>query len=164
MAVIDIIILILLLLAVIKGLKDGLIRQAGGIAGLFIGIILAGRFSALLAGWLGQWINASENIVKIIAFVLIIIATCLCMHLLGKLLEKIIQLATLGWVNRILGMVLSIATTVLLIGVLLSLIEYVNDTWFTLVPKEALDGSKGVQIITSITDSVFPYIKELFKI
>ena len=31
MAVIDIIILILLLLAVIKGLKDGLIRQAGGI-------------------------------------------------------------------------------------------------------------------------------------
>ena len=155
MAVIDIIILILLLLAVIKGLKDGLIRQAGGIAGLFIGIILAGRFSALLAGWLGQWINASENIVKIIA---------LCMHLLGKLLEKIIQLATLGWVNRILGMVLSIATTVLLIGVLLSLIEYVNDTWFTLVPKEALEGSKGVQIITSITDSVFPYIKELFKI
>ena len=142
MAVIDIIILVLLLLAVIKGLKDGLIRQAGGIAGLFIGI----------------------NIVKIIAFVLIIIATCLCMHLLGKLLEKIIQLATLGWVNRILGMVLSIATTVLLIGVLLSLIEYVNDTWFTLVPKEALEGSKGVQIITSITDSVFPYIKELFKI
>ena len=144
MTVIDIIILVLLLLAVIKGLKDGLIRQAGGIAGLFIGIILAGRFSALLAGWLGQWINASENIVKIIAFVLIIIATCLCMHLLGKLLEKIIQLAT--------------------IGVLLSLIEYVNDTWFTLVPKDALESSKGVQIITSITDSVFPYIKELFKI
>ena len=86
------------------------------------------------------------------------------MHLLGKLLEKIIQLATLGWVNRILGMVLSIATTVLLIGVLLSLIEYVNDTWFTLVPKDALESSKGVQIITSITDSVFPYIKELFKI
>ena len=162
MAVIDIIILILLLLAVIKGLKDGLIRQAGGIAGLFIGVILAGRFSALLAGWLGQWINASENIVKIIAFVLIIIATCLCMHLLGKLLEKII--ATLGWVNRILGMVLSIATTVLLIGVLLSLIEYVNDTWFTLVPKDTLAESKGVQIITSITDSVFPYIKDLFKI
>ena len=86
------------------------------------------------------------------------------MHLLGKLLEKIIQLATLGWVNRILGMVLSIATTVLLIGVLLSLIEYVNDTWFTLVPKDTLAESKGVQIITSITDSVFPYIKDLFKI
>ena len=72
MAVIDIIILVLLALAVIKGLKDGLIRQIGGIAGLFIGIILAGRFSSLLADWLGQWVNASENIVKIIAFILII--------------------------------------------------------------------------------------------
>ena len=164
MAVIDIIILVLLALAVIKGLKDGLIRQIGGIAGLFIGIILAGRFSSLLADWLGQWVNASENIVKIIAFILIIIATCLCMHLLGKLLEKIIQLATLGWVNRILGMVLSIATAVLLIGVLLSLIEYVNETWFTLIPADTLAEAKSVQIITSITDSVFPYTKELFKI
>ncbi|HIZ86512.1 MAG TPA: CvpA family protein [Candidatus Coprenecus stercoravium] len=164
MTVIDIIILILLALAIFKGLKDGLVRQVGGIAGLFLGIFLAGRFSALVASWLNQWINVPENIVKIISFVLIIIAVCICMSLLGRLLEKIIKITTLGWVNRILGMLLSITTTVLLIGVLLSLIDYVNSTWFTLIPSDQLNASKSVQIITSISDAAFPYIKQLFSL
>ncbi len=164
MQIIDIVILVLVALAIVKGLIDGLIRQVGGIAGLFVGIILAGRFSALLASWLHQWISASENIVKILSFVLIIIATCLLMHLVGKLLEKIVTITTLGWLNRLLGAVLSVFGVVLLIGVLLSLIEYVNESWFIIIPKEMIAQSKGVQIVTSITDVVFPYIKEIFSI
>ncbi len=164
MQIIDIVILVLIALAVVKGLIDGLIRQVGGIAGLFAGIILAGRFSALLASWLNQWVNASENIVKTLSFILIIIATCLVMHLIGKLLEKIVTITTLGWLNRLLGAVLSVFGAVLLIGVLLSLIEYVNTSWFVIVPQDVIAQSKGVQIITDVTDVVFPYIKEIFSI
>ena len=57
MTVIDIIILVLLALAVFKGIKDGLVRQVGGIAGLILGNFLAGRFSAIMAGWLHLWID-----------------------------------------------------------------------------------------------------------
>lgn len=164
MNIIDIIILVLIVLAAIKGLSDGLIRQVGGILGLFLGIFLAGRFSSRLADWLHQWVNAPENIVKIISFVLIIIAVCICMHLLGRLLEKIINLVTLGWINRILGMLLSVFTAVLLIGVFISLIYYVNDTWFTLIRPSTLEASKGVTVISGISDAIFPYIKTLFTI
>lgn len=164
MNIIDIIILVLVALAVAKGLKDGLVRQAGGIAGLFLGIFLAGRFSSRLAVWLHQWVNAPENIVKIISFIIIIIGVCICMGLLGRLLEKIIRLVTFGWVNRILGMALSVFTAVLIMGVLLSVINYVNETWFVLVPSDIMSSSKGVKIISSISDTVFPYIKNLFSI
>lgn len=164
MSVIDIIILVLLALAIIKGLKDGLVRQVGGIAGLFLGIFLAGRFSALMSGWLHSAIpSLSENVVKVISFLIIVIAVCICMALLGRLLEKIIKITTLGWVNRLLGVLLSVFTVVLLTGVLISLIEYVNDTWFTLVPPARLAESKGVQIISAISDAVFPYLRELFR-
>ncbi len=164
MGIIDIVILILVCLAVIKGLKDGLIKQIGGIVGLFVGIILAGRFSALLASWLHQWINASENIVKILSFAIIIIGVCLCMQLVGKLLEKVVQITTLGWANKLLGVVLSVFGVILLIGVVLSLIQYVNSTWFTIIPQDVIAQSKGVQLVTSVTDVVFPYIKEIFQI
>ncbi len=163
MSIIDIIILVLIALAIFKGLKDGLIKQVGGIAGLFVGIILAGRFSALLSQYLHQWINASENIVKIISFILIIVATCFLMHLLGLLLEKIITITTLGWINKLGGVLLSVFGVVLLIGVLLSLIEYINTSWFHLIPDEAIRQSECVKIITSVTDVVFPYIKQLFS-
>lgn len=163
MTVIDIIILILLALAVFKGIKDGLVRQVGGIAGLILGIFLAGRFSSLLSGWLHQWLDASENVVKAISFAVIIILVCLCMYFLGRLLEKIIKITTLGWINRLLGVVLSVCTVVLLIGAVISLIEYVNTTWFVIVPPERMAESKSVQIISSITDAVFPYLKQLFN-
>lgn len=163
MTVIDIIIIVLLALAVFKGIKDGLVRQVGGIAGLILGIFLAGRFSAFLAGWMHQWIDASESAVKAVSFAVIIIVVCLCMYLLGRLLEKIIKITTLGWINRLLGVVLSICTVVLLIGAVISLIEYINSTWFVLVPQEQLAKSKSIQIISSVTDAVFPYLKQLFN-
>ena len=163
MTVIDIIILVLLALAVFKGIKDGLVRQVGGIAGLILGIFLAGRFSAMLAEWLHQWLNASENVVKAVSFAAIIIIVCLCMYLLGRLLEKIIKITTLGWINRLLGVLLSVCTVILLIGALISLIEYVNTTWFVLIPPERMAEAKSVQIISSITDAVFPYLKQLFN-
>lgn len=164
MAVIDIILLILLGIALFKGLKDGFIRQVGGIAGLILGIFLAGRFSALLAGWLHQWVDASESIVKSISFALIVIGVCLCMHFIGLLLEKIVKITMLGWLNRLLGAALAIFGMVLIAGVLLSLIQYVNETWFVLIPQDALDKSKGLQIISSVTNVIFPYLKNLFMI
>ena len=117
----------------------------------------------MLAEWLHQWLNASENVVKAVSFAAIIIIVCLCMYLLGRLLEKIIKITTLGWINRLLGVLLSVCTVVLLIGALISLIEYVNTTWFVLIPPERMAEAKSVQIISSITDAVFPYLKQLFN-
>ncbi len=164
MTVIDIIILVLLALAVFKGIKDGLMRQLGGIVGLILGIFLAGRFSAMLSGWLHRVApTLSENVVKVLSFIVIIVVVCLCVVLLSRLLEKVIKITTLGWINRLLGVLLSVSAVVLLIGVVISVIEYVNTTWFTIISPEQMAKSKGVQIISSITDALFPYLKQLFN-
>ena len=164
MTVIDIIILVLLALAVFKGIKDGLMRQLGGIVGLILGIFLAGRFSAMLSGWLHRVApTLSENVVKVLSFIVIIVVVCLCVVLLSRLLEKVIKITTLGWINRLLGALLAVSTVVLLTGALVSVIEYINSTWFVLVPQDELTRSKSIQIISSISDAVFPYLKQLFE-
>ena len=138
MTVIDIIILVLLALAVFKGIK--------------------------LSGWLHRVApTLSENVVKVLSFIVIIVVVCLCVVLLSRLLEKVIKITTLGWINRLLGVLLSVSAVVLLIGVIISVIEYVNTTWFTLISPEQMAKSKGVQIISSITDALFPYLKQLFN-
>ena len=98
-----------------------------------------------------------------LSFIVIIVVVCLCVVLLSRLLEKVIKITTLGWINRLLGVLLSVSAVVLLIGVVISVIEYVNTTWFTIIPPEQMAKSKGVQIISSITDTVFPYLKQLFN-
>lgn len=163
MNVVDIIILVIAALAVFKGLKDGLVRQVGGIAGLFIGIYMAYKFSSLLAGWLAQWISASEPVVKSISFVLIIIAVCILMNLLGRILEKILSVSMLGWLNRLLGVILSVATAALLMGVILSLLHYVNQTWFVIVPEKTLSESRLLPVVENMMEVVMPYLKAFFK-
>ena len=164
MSVIDIVILVLLALAVIKGLKDGLMKQVGGIVGLLLGIVLAGRFSAMLSGWLQRVApTISESVVKVLSFIIIIVVVCLCVVLLSRLLEKVIKISTLGWLNRLLGVLLSVSAAVLVMGVIISVIEYVNTAWFIIISPERMAESKGVQIISSITDSLFPYLRQLFN-
>lgn len=164
MTVVDIIIAVLLLLALYKGVRDGLIKQVLGIAAVIIGIILAGRVSGTLATWLHQWIEASEKVVTTISFGLIIIATLIVVGLISSLLEKILNLATLGWINRLLGGVISIASCVLVIGALISLITYINQTLFTLIPDHVLHTSKMVGIIQEISGALFPYLEKLFEV
>lgn len=164
MSVIDIVILVLLALAVIKGLKDGLMKQVGGIVGLLLGIVLAGRFSAMLSGWLQRVApTISESVVKVLSFIIIIVVVCICVVLLSRLLEKVIKISTLGWLNRLLGVLLSVSAAVLVMGVIISVIEYVNTAWFIIISPERMAESKGVQIISSITDSLFPYLRQLFN-
>ncbi len=159
---IDIVILVIFAIAIFKGIKDGFIKQIGGIAGLLLGFFLAYKFSSLLSGWLKQWLNASESIVKIVSFALIIIAVILCMSLIGKLVEKIIKITTLGWLNRLLGVIFALFAAVLIVGVFISLINYVNESWFVLIPSDKMSESKLIGPITKVTDVIFPYLKTFF--
>ncbi len=164
MPTIDIVILVILFVAIIKGLMDGFIKQIAGILGLILGIYLSYKFSSLLSVWLNNWINVSESIVKIISFAIISIAAIIGIAFLGKIVQKIVNITTLGWLNRLVGVLFAIFTTILILGILFSLIHYINDAWFTIISNEKLSESKFVDVFIKITDTVFPYLKNFFKL
>lgn len=158
MNTIDIIILILLVPALYKGITQGFIRQATGIIGLVLGIFLAREFADLLAGYLHEWIQADASIVKIIAFVLIMIGVLFCLNLLGKLVEKVFQIVMMGWLNRLLGVVLAVGGTCIILSLLASLIVYTNENWFILIQPEVIKDSKLFGTLIDISEHVLPFL------
>jgi len=162
MAVIDIVILVFLGVCIFVGAKNGIIRQVGGIIGLFLGIYLSYKFSSSLSGWLSEWVKTSETVMKVISFVLIMIGTLILMSLLGRLLESLFAAVAIGWLNRLLGIVLSLGIGIFLVGVILSLLRYVDQNWFGILGETKLSDSKLAEPILSIADKVFPYLKNLF--
>lgn len=160
MSLIDIIIIIAFVPAVIKGIKDGFIRQIAGIAGLFLGVWLSYKFSSLITGWLGQWINANESVTKVISFAIIMIAAIVLINLLGKLIENIISVVMLGWLNKLLGVVVAFCITALIVGLILSLINYANESWFTIISQEKINESLFYEPLYNLSQKVFPYLKE----
>ena len=84
----------------------------------------------------------------------------LILHLIGKLLSKILSAASLGWVNRLLGLVLALAETALVLGLLSVLFESLNQQW-ELVKPEVLQDSVIYQFVHNLAVKILPALKSL---
>lgn len=160
MNIIDIILLICLIPFLIEGVKEGIIRQSFGIFALFIGVWAAYSFGSLVALWISDWFNVSSKLVTIIAFILVFILIFIGIVLIGKALENIVKLVSLGWVDKVFGLVFAILKYILIIGVLIIVFEALN-TNFGLVKQKILNDSALYGPIKRITIKVFPYLQKL---
>ncbi|MBI4296348.1 MAG: CvpA family protein [Chloroflexi bacterium] len=97
----DIILVIILALFTILGLKNGLIKMGLFLAGVLIGLVLAGKYYAPLGEKLTYVFDA--GIAKIIAFGLILLAVMVAAHLITRLLHWLTSLVMLGWVDHLGG-------------------------------------------------------------
>ena len=163
MNILDIIILICLIPALIQGIFKGFISQAISIISLILGAWASARFAGVVCQWLSQYLSGSEQTLKIAAFVLIFILTIVILTLLGRLLEKIVTLVMLGWVNRLLGAAFALMKWLLVMGLLALAFNSINET-FQLVDPELIAQSHLYPMITGIADIVFPYLKNLLTV
>lgn len=163
MNIIDAIILICLIPALIQGLRKGFISQAISIVSLVVGIWASARFADVVTEWISQYMSASEQILKIVAFALILVAVFLALGLLGRLLESILNFVLLGWVNKLLGVVFSLLKALLIIGLIILVFSSLNNN-LGLVKPETIADSTLYQPIKDLADSVFPFIKNMLTL
>ena len=163
MNLLDIILLILFIPAIIRGISKGFIEQIIALASLFLSAWLAYLFSNTVSGWLGQYVsNVSPQVLYVISFVVIIIVTVALLHLLARLLSNIIKTISLGWLNALLGVALSIVNTILILGIIIMAFKSFNESTLHL-STELLDSSVVYKAISAVTDVLFPYIENLFS-
>ena len=153
MNVLDIILLLCFVPAIIGGLRRGFIAQVVAIISIILGIWLSFKFSAVLSGWLGQWIEAGS-------FAVILILAILALAAVGKLIEATVKIILLGWLNRLLGLIFALLKYALIIGLLLMLFNSLNGQ-FHLVNQKVLDSSLLYGPLLNMANSVFPYLKAL---
>jgi membrane protein required for colicin V production len=103
---IDLIFLVLMLIAIIRGLRRGLIVAVFSFLGIVIGLAAAMKLSATVADLLRDSIRVSARWLPILSFIIVFIGVVLLIRLLANLIEASLDMAMLGWVNKIGGMVL----------------------------------------------------------
>ena len=163
MNILDIIILICLVPSIIQGLRKGFISQAISIVSIVAGVWASANFANLVSDWLAQYLEAPEQVLRIVSFAIIMIVVFIILGLIGKLLHGIIQLVMLGWVNRLLGAAFAFAKAILILGVLILIFNSINAN-FNLVDAKVLEESVLYPIIKDISDIVFPYLKSIFTL
>lgn len=124
--IIDIIALILLIFAVIKGLRRGLIIAVFSILAFIAGIAAAMKLSVVVAGYLKDSVNVSAKWLPVLSFIVVFAAVMLLVRLIAKLLEKSVEMVMMGWANKIGGILLYIVLYLFLLSVLLFFAQQVH--------------------------------------
>ena len=115
----DIVILVVLAIAVVTGLKMGLIKAVLLVVGIIVGVVLAGHYSSPL----GERLTfiSSEGVAKGVAFAIIMLAVLAAAAIVAALLTWATRLVMLGWVNRLGGAILGLFLGAFFCGALLAM-------------------------------------------
>jgi membrane protein required for colicin V production len=151
MNVLDIIIIVPVVWLAFKGFTKGLIISLVTLAAIILGIWAGIRFSAEAGEFIGRFIHTEERYLTVIAFAMIVVITVVVSYLFGKLLEKIVDLVALGFVNKLLGAVFGIAKALVLMGFLLYFITYLDRNEKILTPR-LKEQSVLYQPVVSVAD------------
>ena len=163
MSILDIILLICFIPALIQGVRKGFIAQVISIASIIIGIWASSRFADVIGEWLAKSITVSDQVMKVISFALIFIAVFLALAAIGKLLEGMFKIVTLGWLNRFMGLIFALVKTSLILGLLIMVFTSLNET-FDLVNEATLNESVIYPPFKEAAFKIFPYLKDLFTL
>jgi len=159
MSTVDTIILLLFVPGLIQGLRKGFVSQAITLVSVFAGIWLAFHFSEMLCEKLLSYLpDAPHTVVYIIAFILVVCAVMILLGMVAKALRKLMDVAMMGLLDRLLGMVFALFTSMLVISILIVLFSYLNKIT-GLVETETLEQSRLYLPLKDLAYKVFPYLK-----
>lgn len=123
---IDIAFLIILVMAAVKGFSRGLIMAVFSFAALFIGLAAALKLSSVVANYFKDSDALPSHWWPVIAFAVVFLIAVFIVKAAGGLVEKTVQLAMLGWVNKIGGFLVYAVLYTLLFSVGLFFLSQLN--------------------------------------
>ena len=118
-SMIDILFFIILLLAIVKGWRRGLLLALFSVICCLLGLAAAIKLSAVVASHLGAGLNSGSRWLPVIAFVLIFIAVAILVRWVANLLEKVLKMVFLEWLNKLGGILLFILLYISIYSVIL---------------------------------------------
>ncbi len=160
----DLIFAVIIVLAVLKGYRQGLVVGLFSLIAVIIGLAAAMKLSTVVAGYIGSAVKVSDEWLPIISFAVVFLIVILLIRLGARAIEKTVEVAMLGWVNKIGGVILFAAVYITVFSVLLFYAEQMK-----LIQPETINKSVsysfvqpwGPKVINGF-GSVIPVFKDMF--
>lgn len=160
MEVIDIIILILIGVGVIQGLMKGSMKELASVVGFVAGLLLARALFGTVAEQLAPALNTSITVAQILSFILIWVAVPIGCSLVASVLTKALEVVHLGWLNRLSGAMLGAVKMMLLAGIGIYVLEYI-DPKSEMVSKTTKKASVLYTPMKELVDQCLPVVKDV---
>ena len=146
----DAIVISITLILAIKGYFTGIIKEIAGLVGIGAGLFLGSMYYQQT----GEYINNSifkipnESAINVVGFVAVFVITWLIIILIGMLFSKILQVAKLGIIDRIGGVIFSAGKFFIIVSVIVTMLSQIEAL------KSSLEKYQKNSIMWPIMDKV----------
>lgn len=159
----DIIIAALLLFGFIRGLFKGLFVEVASLLALIAGVYGAIHFSYFVGNLLVEHVQWDEKYITIVSFAITFAIIVLVIALVGKLLTKVADFASLGILNKLLGGVFGALKIGLILSIVLIVFTKLNNT-IPFVSDEQKESSILYEPVKNLGPTLFPeFLKVIEK-
>ena len=162
---IDIILIVVVIWAIIVGFRRGLIVGVFSVIAFIAGLAAAIKLSTMVAGYIGKAVKISDQWLPVISFAVVFIIVVLLVRLGAKMIQKSVEMAMLGWINRLAGIILYVAVYILIFSVFLFYIDQMD-----LIKPETKNASVSYKYIQPLGPKVIdglgkiiPFFKGMFN-
>lgn len=153
--VVDLIFIFVTAILAVRGLLRGFLGEIISLLATVGGVILSLRFAdqggRAILGFLPE---ISDTVARAVAMVTIFVVVALLGAILGKLSKAFLSLASLTFLDRMLGVLAGVVKSVAILMVVFVLLSLSGP----LVPKELKTESRAMALASSIWPYVAPYV------
>ena len=136
----DILLLLPLLYGAYKGFSRGFVIEVATLLGLILGVYVAIKFSDYTENILRDFLDISSKYLSYIALSVTFLLVVVAIYLFVKMLTKLVDIVSLGLVNKLLGTVLGIAKSFVILCIILLIADALDDK-FQFMNKEVKENS-----------------------
>ncbi|MCG9126477.1 CvpA family protein [Candidatus Poribacteria bacterium] len=138
--------------------RAGFTRSIWGVFAIGAGLVVASQFWPDLS-IIVQKVIASESVSIWISIIVLIVITSIVIDTLFERIQRIFEKGILGWLNSVLGLGIGIATSGLIIAVLLSSLNPYMSEFFI----NEIDNSLFAERLMNFGEEVWVFSKEKIK-
>lgn len=161
---IDFIAIALIVIAIVKGLRKGLVVAIFSLLAFFIGLAAALKLSAIAAEYLGANTTISQRWLPILAFTIVFFIVVFLVRLGAKAIEGILGMAMLGWLNKLGGVLFYFILYFFIYSIVLF-----YATQLKIIKQETIQTSNtypfiypAAQVLMDTLGSVIPVFRNMF--
>jgi membrane protein required for colicin V production len=114
----DVVIIIIIGYGLIRGIFRGMVKEISSIIGVFAGFYAAYSYYPLVSDIMEDWIT-NVSFLNILSFMLIFCVIFFVISILGVIIKYLMHVASLGWMDRLLGASLGFAKAILIVSIIL---------------------------------------------
>lgn len=157
----DLVSLIIITIGLIRGFSKGFIIEVFQLLSIIIGIFGALKYAGTLTTQFQDKIALDPNLIWVSFFVILFCLLVIIISALARLITKLIKLAFLGCLNRVLGLILGGIKAILLLCLLVIIIEQIQDV-IRLIPESYFEESFLYDKFDQIGQTILEWAKVNF--